>query len=82
MLGRITCSDCTASARVDTDRAIRTLRSQHRYGFGDHVSDPRAFAIRLMRLAAWCAVSRLGKSTVTMRCRAHRDHVSTDADPL
>lgn len=73
MLVRVTCSDCTAAVRVDTDRAIQSLIARGGFGFGKHVSDGRAFAIRLMSRAGWRGLRRLGKSVVTMRCPAHRE---------
>lgn len=70
---RVVCRDCTASVRVDTDRAIGTLRALGAYGFGSHVSDSRAFAIRLVWGSGWRHVIRVGKNVITMRCVVHRD---------
>ena len=81
MLVRITCSDCPAAARVDTDRAAVTLRAQGGYGFGGHISDPRAFAIRLMSRAGWRRVIRVGKSTITMQCVEHHQILEVDGIP-
>lgn len=78
MLVRIVCSACSTSLRVETDRAKSTLRrtpagaGRTAYGFGDHVVDQRAFAMRFARLSGWqFTTTPIGKSTITMDCPAH-----------
>lgn len=84
MIVRVVCPDCTGSVRVDTEMARRALKVRLAFGFGRHVTDERAFAMRLLTLDGWLYMGRdLGRSTVSMRCPDHDDEalrLEEDAD--
>jgi hypothetical protein len=67
----------------DTDAARQTLRATGRHGFGDHVRDPLAFAMRSLWFVGWLYTGgRIGKSTFTMTCPTCTiDSVHVDGDP-
>lgn len=76
MIVRIACTEpsCANGVKVDTDKAKVWLKANGRYGFGDHVTDERAFAMRLAMLGRrGYPVGTLGKSTVAMPCNKHRE---------
>jgi hypothetical protein len=76
MLVKVICL-CGESVRVEVDKVKNALRYREReYGFGDHVSDPRAFVMRYMGCKGWrWRGVPLGKSTITMECPRCRAQV-------
>lgn len=69
----ICCGTCDQRVKVDIERAKRELKADREYGYGDHVSDPRAFAMRLLSNRGWRyggGSGRIAKSTLTMTCPA------------
>jgi hypothetical protein len=66
---KIVCSKCGERVRVDVEAAKLTLKKNRKYGFGDHVTDERAFAMRLLSTKGWqYGGGRIAKSTLTMTC--------------
>lgn len=63
---------CGTSVKMDTGAAQRALRAlgPRAYGYGDHVTDPRAFVMRLLVIKYdWvCGATVIGKTTITMVC--------------
>ncbi len=67
---RITCT-CGAGSRRDTDRDRARLRDLggDAYGYGDLVSDPRAFSMRLFKFSGWRYTDgEIGRTVVAMTC--------------
>lgn len=65
----ICCGNCGERVKVDVENAKNKLRYHSRYGFGAHVTDFRAFAMRLMHMKGWLYEGgRIAKSTLTMMC--------------
>lgn len=62
--------ECSARVKVDVQFAKERLIVSGDFGFGRHVSDPRAFVMRFLTIHhGWLYVGgRLGKSTLTMAC--------------
>jgi hypothetical protein len=79
----ICCGNCGERVKVDVENAKSRLRYHGQYGFGAHVTDIRAFAMRLMHTMGWQYKGRhIAKSTLTMmcpKCVAHAP-MTTDAD--
>lgn len=68
MMVRIVCM-CGRSLRFDTDRARAQLKHDRRYAYGDRVTDPRAFPMRLASIANWRYVGGdIGRSIIGMVC--------------
>lgn len=67
---RVDCDRCGESLKVDPAYAKTQLRWKGHYGFGDHVTDPKAFVMRwLTALHGWIYTGgRIGKTTITMTC--------------
>lgn len=66
---RVNC-ECGTSVKIDSTFAKTQLRWKGLYGFGDHVSDPKAFVMRwLTALHGWIYTGgRIAKTTLTMTC--------------
>ena len=71
---RVDCGYCAESVRIDPVHAKTQLKWKGLFGFGQHVSDPRAFVMRwLTACHGWMYTGgRMGKSTITMTCRRCR----------
>ena len=74
---------CGEGLKVAVAAARLRLRAERLYGYGDHVTDARAFVMRWANLFhGWISAGgRLGKTTVTMRCPACRARCSCEAAP-
>ena len=77
--------DCGEQVKVDAEHAARQLRWKGLFGYGQHVSDPRAFVMRwLTAVHGWIYVGgRLAKTTLTMKCpkcRAKLPELPVDPD--
>lgn len=72
MLVRIVCEACGKTLRLDTDVAREQLRHTRHgvdWSFGGHVTDPRAFPIRLASIARWRYVGGdIGRTVISMMC--------------
>lgn len=79
----IRCDQCSNSDKIEDHVVKRLLREDHDYAYGDHVSDPRAFAMRFQSIRNWKYTGvPMGKSTVTMTCPNHRERpYEADEDP-
>lgn len=66
----IRCAGCLRTVEVDLAFAKQQLHWNRQFGFGKHVRDPRAFAVRWMvTLYQWIYVGdAIEESRVTMRC--------------
>lgn len=67
---RVDCGRCGESVKVDPTFAKRQLHWNGLFGFGQHVTDPKAFVMRwLTAMHNWIYTGgRIGKTTVTMTC--------------
>jgi hypothetical protein len=67
--------DCGEQVKVDASYAKTQLRWKGLYGFGDHVSDPKAFVMRwLTAIHGWIYTGgRIAKTTLTMTCPKCRE---------
>jgi hypothetical protein len=67
--------ECRARVKVDVQYAKEQLIKSGDFAFGRHVSDPRAFVMRFLKIHyGWIgAGGRLGKSTLTMVCPKCRE---------
>ena len=76
--------DCGEQVKIAVEHAKRQLRWKGLYGFGDHVSDPKAFVMRwLSVLHGWQYVGgRIAKSTLTMTCPKCRKKLADEAVDL
>jgi len=71
---RVDCGYCGESLKIDAAHAKTQLKWKGLFGFGQHVSDPRAFVMRwLTAVHGWMySGGGIGKSTITMTCRKCR----------
>jgi hypothetical protein len=69
MLVTVRC-DCGENVKIESDHAARRLRWSGKFGYGQHVTDQRAFVMRWLTVEHhWIYVGgRLAKSTLTMLC--------------
>jgi hypothetical protein len=67
---RVDCGHCANSVRIDPVHAKTQLKWKRVYGFGDHVTDPKAFVMRwLTACHGWIySGGRIGKTVLTMTC--------------
>lgn len=82
MLITVKCDCGEIASKIDVDHAARQLRWSGHFGYGQHVTDPRAFVMRWLKVRhGWIYVGgRLGKSTLTMVCRKCREAQPVDLD--
>lgn len=66
----IRCGSCLRTVEAELAFVKQQLRWNRQFGFGKHVRDPRAFAVRWMvTLHGWIYVGDAVEETrVTMRC--------------
>ena len=82
---RVDCVRCGESIKADPAYAKSQLRWKGLFGFGDHVTDPKAFVMRwLTAMHGWIYTGgRIGKTTITMtcpRCRAKLPGLPVDPE--
>ena len=84
MLVTVKCDCGEIASKIDVDHAARQLRWSGDYGFGQHVTDPRAFVMRWLKIRlGWIYVGgRLGKNTLTMVCGKCRNKHASDLDDV
>jgi len=70
MMVKFVCTECAKVWRLNTDLAREQLKQNGQYGHGDHVTDERAFAMRLLVCnTGWRYVGgKIGRSTIDMVC--------------
>jgi hypothetical protein len=70
--------DCGERIKVDVAYAKSQLRWKGLFGFGQHVSDPKAFVMRwLVAVHGWGYTGgRIAKTTLTMTCPKCREQLS------
>lgn len=82
---RVDCGYCGESVRTDATYVKMQLRGRGHYGFGNHVSDPKAFVMRwLTVMHGWIYTGgQIAKTTLTMtcpRCRPKLPGLPVDPD--
>lgn len=67
--------DCGTRIKIDATYARTQLRWSGNFGFGQHVSDPKAFVMRwLVVTHGWIYTGgRIAKTTLTMTCPKCRE---------
>ena len=67
--------ECSTSIKIDAEYAKQQLRWKGLFGFGQHISDPKAFVMRwLTAVHGWIYTGgRIAKTTLTMTCPKCRE---------
>jgi hypothetical protein len=71
---RVDCGYCSNSVRISATYAQHELHANGAFGFGRHVTDPKAFVMRWLTLSGWLySGGRIAKTTLTMTCPKCRE---------